>query len=85
MFIVISMAPIVVALLWLLSIRPYCRRNGKGYTPGGTIAVTFWIDWQEAKEISAAKGDRGMTMICYSVLWLQILFFGVIAFVLLSP
>jgi hypothetical protein len=61
--------------LWLLCIRPYCIRHGKGYTPGATMGVTFWVDWQEAREIAREKGDKGMTLICGIVLWLQILVF----------
>jgi hypothetical protein len=67
----IVIIPLAAALLWLLSIRPYCRRHGNGFTPGASFGVTFWVDWQEATELSAAKGDRGMMMICRLVLWLH--------------
>jgi hypothetical protein len=79
---IISLA---TALLWLLSIRPYCRRNGKGYTPGANIGVTFWIDWQEAKEISKTKGDEGMIMICRFVLLLHVVAFTILAYAIFSP
>jgi hypothetical protein len=67
----------IAAILWLLSIRPYCRRYGKGYTSGANIGVTFWIDWQEAKELSTAKRDKKMIMICHVVLWLHIIAFAI--------
>jgi hypothetical protein len=80
----IVVIPVIVALLWLLSIRPYCRRNGKGFTPGANIGVTLWVDWQEAKEISKAQGDEGMIMICRFVLWLHIIAFAILAYAILS-
>ena len=40
MFVFIIIIPL---LLWLLSIRPYCRRNGKGFTPGAAMGATFWM------------------------------------------
>jgi len=70
----------VATLLWLFSIRPYCRRNGRGFTPGANIGVTFWVDWQEAKEISKSKGDDGMIMVCRLVLWLHIVAFAILAY-----
>lgn len=65
--------PLALPLLWLLVIRPYCIRNGKGYTPGASMHVTLWIDWQEAVEIARAKGDKGMVAVCHIVFWLQVL------------
>ena len=76
----IFIIPFVAALLWLLAVRPYCRRNGKGYTPGANIGVTFWVDWQEAAEISRAKGDDGMIMVCRVILWLHIMAFAILAY-----
>jgi hypothetical protein len=67
----------IASILWLLSIRPYCRRNGKGYTSGANFGVILWIDWQEAKEISKAKRDKGMIMMCRVVLWLHIIAFAI--------
>lgn len=78
MVVAIFIIPFATAILWLLSIRPYCRRNGKGYTPGANVGVTFWIDWQEAKEISKAKGDKGMILICRCVLLLHIIAFVIL-------
>lgn len=72
MIVAIVIIPIVVAILWLLSIRPYCIRNRKGYTPGANIGITFWVDWQEAGEIAKAKGDDKMIFVCRLVFWLQI-------------
>jgi len=85
MVVVIVMIPMVSTLLWLLSIRPYCRLNGKGYTPGANVGVTFWIDWQEAREISKAKNDGGMILICRIVFWLHMLGFAILACVIFSP
>jgi hypothetical protein len=85
MVVAIFIIPFATALLWLLSIRPYCRRNAKGYTPGANIGVTFWIDWQEAKEISKAKGDEGMIMICHFVLLLHIVAFVILAYAIFRP
>lgn len=76
--------PFVATLLWLLSIRPYCRRHGKGFTPGANVGVTFWVDWQEAKEISKARGDGGMILICRIVLWLHIAAFAMVAYAIFS-
>lgn len=81
---IIFIIPFIAALLWLLSIRPYCRRNGKGYTPGANIGVTFWIDWQEAKEISKTKGDQGMIAVCRFVLWLHIITFAIVAYAIFN-
>jgi|694.fasta_scaffold17538_10 hypothetical protein len=78
MAVAILIIPLATMLLWLLSIRPYCRRNGKGYTPGANIGVTFWIDWQEAAEISKAKDNKGMIMICRCVLLLHIIAFVIL-------
>ncbi|RYD32225.1 MAG: hypothetical protein EOP85_21950, partial [Verrucomicrobiaceae bacterium] len=50
-------------VLWLLVIRPYCIRNGKGYTPGATWATTVWVDWQQSREIAEAKGHRWMRVV----------------------
>lgn len=72
MLFAIVFIPIAVTILWLVSIRPYCRRNGKGHTPGANAGVTFWVDWQEATEIAKSKDDRGMLLICRMVLLLQI-------------
>ena len=83
MFVAIFIIPLTAVLLWLFSIRPYCRRNGKGYTPGANVGATFWIDWQEAGEISKAKNDKGMIIVCRFVLWLHILGILLIVFSLL--
>jgi hypothetical protein len=72
--------PLVVMLLWLLSIRPYCRCNGKGFTCGPAVGVTFWVDWQEAGEIAKVKRDAGMVRVCRLVFWLQLLGFGLMVF-----
>ena len=84
MSLAIVIIPFAAVLLWLFSIRPYCRRNGKGYTPGANVGATFWIDWQEAGEISRAKNDRGMIMICRAVLWMHIVGILILAFALFA-
>ena len=82
---VIFIIPFAALLLWLFSIRPYCRRNGKGYTTGANVGVTFWVDWQEAKEMAKTRGDLGMIAICRIVLWLHVLAFAIIVYALFSP
>ena len=71
-------------LLWLFSIRPYCRRHGKGYTPGANVAVTFWVDWQEAWELAKECGDSGMVTVCRLVLILKIVVFGALVMALMG-
>lgn len=85
MFVAIVIVPLVTIVLWLFSIRPYCRRNGKGFTPGANIAVTYWVDWQQATEISKAKSDDGMIMICRLVFWLHIVGFAILAYAIFTP
>lgn len=85
MFIAIVIVPLVAVLFWLFAIRPYCRRNGKGYSPGANVGVTFWVDWQEAKEIAKARGDAGMTLICRIVFWLHVLAFAILACAFFNP
>ena len=84
MFLAIVIIPFAAILLWLFSIRPYCLRNGKGYTPGANVGATFWIDWQEAGEISKTKNDEGMIIICRVVLWMHVVDVLIIAFALFS-
>lgn len=68
----LTLIPPVITMIWLFSIRPYCHRHRKGYTPGANIAVTFWVDWQEAREIAKDQGDNRMLFICRLVFWLQV-------------
>jgi len=68
----IVILPCIAVIVWLLVIRPYCRRNGKGYTPGANAGVTFWVDWQEAKDIAKRNGDNRMMAICNALLVIQI-------------
>jgi hypothetical protein len=84
MIIAVLIVPIVATLLCLLSIRPYSIRNGKGYTPGGNVGVTFWVDWQQAQEIAKEKGDRGMILICRIVFWLHVVFIAAFAYSIFS-
>ncbi len=72
----IVIIPFLCILIWLFFIRPYCIRNRKGYTPGAAIGVTFWVDWQEAREIARAEGNARMILVCRAFLWLQILWAG---------
>lgn len=78
----IVIMPFIATLLWLFSIRPYCRRNGKGFTPGANIGVTFWVDWQEAGEIAESRNDRGMIIVCRIVFWMHLVPFVIILFAL---
>ena len=68
----IIVMPCVAILIWLLIIRPYCRRNSKGYTAGANAGVTFWVDWQEAREIAKLNKDSRMMAVCDVLLAIQI-------------
>ena len=72
MLIAFVIVTLVLTGIWLFSVRPYCRRHGKGYTPGANVGVTFWVDWQQAWEIAGSKEDRGMLRLCRLMLWLQL-------------
>lgn len=67
--------------LWLFVIRRYCVRNGMGYTPGANWDVTMWIDWQQAREMAAARSEGGMVFWCRLFLTIKLLYavFGFIA------
>lgn len=66
--------PSALILLWLVSIRPYCRKHKQGYTTGANWGVTIWVDWQQAGEIARKQGDGGMIVVCRLFLFLQIAF-----------
>jgi hypothetical protein len=51
-------------IVWLVAIRPYALRHGQGFTPGASVGITAWVDWEQAKSIAKARGDRGMRRIC---------------------
>ena len=74
MSVAIIFIPLLIGILWLLSIRPYCIRNREGHTPGASIGITLWVDWQQATEIAKAKGDAEMIFICRVVFWLHVAF-----------
>lgn len=59
--------------LWFGMLRPYCRRHGKGFTPGANVGVTLMVDWQEAGELAKARGDRSISWICRLMLGLWLL------------
>ena len=80
MIIAVVIVPIAAMLLWLFSIRPYALRNGQGYTPGGNVGVTFWVDWQQAQEIAKTKGDMGMVLICRMVFWMHVVFIAALVY-----
>ncbi|MGJ8642231.1 MAG: hypothetical protein ACSHX9_02390 [Luteolibacter sp.] len=61
-------------LVWQFAIRPYCLKNGKGYTTGANWAVTMWVNWQEAKELATERGDKRMIYACQLYLWIHIVF-----------
>jgi len=77
----LSLSPV---LLWLFSIRPYCVRNGKGYTTGSSAGITIWVDWQEAKELAKEKGDKGMQWVCTVFLILNLVIMGGMALTFLA-
>lgn len=61
-------------LVWQFFIRPYCLRNGKGYTTGVNWAATMWVDWQEARELAKEKGDKRILNACSAFFWIQLTF-----------
>lgn len=63
-----------MVILWFFRIRPYAIRHGEGRTTGVNLAVALWIDWQQASEIAAVRGDLGMRWICRLQAALQALF-----------
>ncbi len=65
-------------VLWLFSVRPYCRKHGKGYTTGANVGVALWVNWQEAGEIARKRNDKGMIAVCRGMLVLQLIAAGVI-------
>jgi hypothetical protein len=84
MFVALVIIPLLATLLWLFSIRPYCRRNGKGFTAGACLGAPFWVDWQVAGELAKTKGDGGMIFICRLVFGLHIVGFCVFLFAIFS-
>ncbi|QTN31740.1 hypothetical protein HZ994_05175 [Akkermansiaceae bacterium] len=69
--------------LWLFVIRRYCIRNGMAYTPGANWDTTMWIDWQEARELAALRGDRAMIRWCRLFLAIKLIF-AVLGFLALA-
>jgi hypothetical protein len=69
--------------VWLFVIRRYCVRNGMGYTPGANWDTTMWIDWQEARELAALRGDLGMLRWCRVFLGIK-LFFTIVGFIAMA-
>lgn len=76
--------PFADVILWLLVIRPYCIRHGRGYTPGAHTGVTIWVDWQQATELAKTHGHRGMLAVCRVFLGLRIVFCAWILVVLIG-
>jgi hypothetical protein len=76
---ILALPALVIPLMWLLIIRPYCVKNRAGYTPGNNIGATMWVDWQQAGEIAKAKGDTRMILVCRIYLGIQLLIFGGVA------
>ncbi len=75
---IFAVSMIAIAVLWLFSVRPYLRKNGKGYTTGANFGVAFWVDWQEAGELAKKKNHTGMIAVCRALLVFQITKTGVI-------
>ncbi len=65
-------AVLVLPAIWLCAIRPYCVKHRQGFTPGANIAVTIWVDWQQARELAHERGDSRMLFWCRVFLVLQI-------------
>ncbi len=76
------MAGVGIPILWLFSIRPYCIRNGQGYTAATNVGATMWLDWQMASEIAAEKEDAGMRRICRAFLILHLVAIAIPAFLI---
>lgn len=76
MFIAVILTLVMASpyLVWQFFIRPYCLKNGKGYTAGTNWAATMWVDWQDAKELGVARGDGKIICACQFFLWINILF-----------
>ena len=71
--------------VWQFGIRPYCLRNGKGYTPGANFATTMWVDWQEAREMAAVRGEKGPKIACQLFLGIHLVFYlGLLAVVFIG-
>jgi len=51
-----------VPLTWLCGMRPYVRRNGKGYRTGGNLYVAAWVDWQSCGEIDGDGSQTGKNL-----------------------
>lgn len=60
-------------LTWLVVLRPYCVKHGEGYTPGANLGVAFWIDWQQAGEIAARRGDTWIKIACRLLLGVHLI------------
>lgn len=80
MIIALFTFPFVAALLWLFSIRPYCREIGKIYAPSVQPMMIIWIDWQHAKEIAIEKNDQGMKLLCRVFLGLHVIIIGILLY-----
>jgi hypothetical protein len=51
-------------IVWLISIRPYARAHGQGFTTGASVGITAWVDWEQAKAVAKERGDQGMVQTC---------------------
>lgn len=63
---------LLIPVLWLGWIRPYCVRHRRGFTAGANPGITMWVDWQQASEVARENGDVRMKMICRVFLGLQL-------------
>ena len=68
----IQLAPVAGFAVWLFIIRPYCLRNGAGFTPGITITATAWVDWQIASELATERQDTKIIRFCKLFFLLQL-------------
>ncbi len=74
---VITLAMSSPYLVWQFFIRPYCLRNGRGYTPGANWAATMWVDWHEGREIAFKKKNRKIIYACRIFLCIHLSFFAI--------
>ncbi|MFC5051655.1 hypothetical protein ACFPK9_13710 [Rubritalea spongiae] len=70
---------ILPILIWILALRPYCRKHRQGYTPGATAHITLWIDWQHAREMAKKRGDKWIVFLSSVFFVNSILIFALIA------
>lgn len=64
--------PVLLVVLWLGAMRPYCLRHRQGRITGADFGRAMWVDWQQATEIARERKDAGMLALCRLFLLLQL-------------